>query len=63
MPSGIAAAVRESLAVENVADDELVSTPWGKTGYVGVIDIDGKFQAQARIQEFQVPGESHAPNR
>ena len=45
MPSGIAAAVREALAIENVADDELVklvTTPWGKTGYVGVIDINGR---------------------
>lgn len=52
MPNGLAAAMREAVLTENVTEDELEKTPWGKTGFVGVIEIKGKYQAR-----IQVPGD------
>ena len=52
MPKGMAAAVREAVAKENRAELELERTPWGKTGYVNVVEVKGKYQAR-----LQVPGD------
>ena len=43
MPSGKAAAVREAVAKENRADLQLERTPWGKTGFVNVVEVKGKY--------------------
>ena len=52
MPSGKAAAIREAVAKENRADLQLERTPWGKTGFVNVVEVNGKYQAR-----LQVPGD------
>ena len=52
MPSGKAAAIREAVAKENRADLQLERTPWGKTGFVNVVEVKGKYQAR-----LQVPGD------
>ena len=46
MPSGMAAAVREAVAKENRAELELERTPWGKTSFLNVIEVKGKYQAR-----------------
>ena len=52
MPNGMAAGMREVLATEEVFEDELEKAPLSKTGYVGVIEVKGKYQAR-----IQVPGD------
>ena len=52
MPSGLAAVMREKVATENIADDELELAPLTKTGYTGVIVVGLKYQAR-----IQVPGD------
>ena len=42
----MAAAAREAVAKENRAELELERTPWGKTGYVNVVEVKGKYQAR-----------------
>ena len=55
MPSGQAAGFRAAFAALLEADREqldLKKYPWSNTGYVGVIKVNGKFQARV-----QVPGD------
>ena len=52
MPSGLAVAAREAVAKENRDELQLERTPWGKTGFVNVIEVKGKYQAR-----LQVPGD------
>ena len=58
MPSGKAAAIREAVAKENRANLQLERTPWGKTGFVNVIEVKGKFQAR-----YQVPGDGRGGSK
>ena len=44
--------MREAVAQANWEELELERTPWGKTKYVNVIEVKGKFQAR-----LQVPGD------
>ena len=55
MPKGMAAAVREAVAKENRDDLQLERTPWGRTGFVNVVEVKGKYQAR-----LQVPGDGRA---
>ena len=47
--------MREAVAKENRADLQLERTPWGKTGFVNVVEVKGKYQAR-----LQVPGDGRA---
>ena len=51
MPSGKAAAIREAVAKENRADLQLERTPWGKTGFVNVVEVKGKYQARLQVPQ------------
>ena len=52
MPSGMAAAVREAVAAENIADSELELALLSATGFKGVIEVPsgGVLKYQARVQ-------------
>ena len=52
MPNGMAAAAREAVAKENRDDLQLERTPWGRTGFVNVVEVKGKYQAR-----LQAPGD------
>jgi len=53
MPSGMGAAVREAVpGKENKEDLQLEPSPWSKTGFKNVIEVNGKYQAR-----LQVPGD------
>ena len=49
MPSGLAVAAREAVAKENRDELQLERTPWGKTGFVNVIEVKGKYQARLQV--------------
>ena len=40
MPNGMAATMRDAVLTEDVTEKELEKTPWSKTGFVGVIEIN-----------------------
>ena len=52
MPSGLAALARELVPTYDIAHNELQLAPLSATGYVGVINVKGKYQAR-----IQVPGD------
>jgi len=52
MPSGLAKAAREGVAKENRDCLQLERTPGGRTGFVNVVVVKGKYQAR-----LQVPGD------
>ena len=52
MPSGQAAEFRVAVAKLDATQFDLKKNPYSKTGYVGVIEVKGKFQARV-----QVPGD------
>ena len=52
MPRGQAAAMREAVSKENVAELVPEQTPWNKTGFVGVQKAGSMFRAR-----LQVPGD------
>ena len=52
MPRGQAAAMREAVAKEKVAELVPEQTPWNKTGFVGVQKAGSMFRAR-----LQVPGD------
>ena len=50
MPNGIAARVREAVALEDKSALVLKRQPGSKTGYVGVIEVKGKFQGRLQVK-------------
>ena len=58
MPSGLAALARELVPTYDLAHGELQLAPLSATGYVGVINVKGKFQAR-----IQVPGDGRGGSK
>ena len=50
MPNGFAARVREAIAMEDKSGLVLKLQPGSKTGYLGVIEVKGKFQGRVQIK-------------
>ena len=50
MPSGLAAAVRQQLAMADKAGLLLEKSPYSKTGYTNVIKVRGKYQARLQVK-------------